>query len=235
MRVYLFLFWALIIFTACKKGKKGESEPVAPPAALSPEAALLSFPEQNGLCINGTGGSATQNSVTFKWLAAKNSERYELSLKNLSTGLVTSGLATGTELVMTINRATPYSWFVISKSKDGLTAQSNTWKFYNAGNAIVSYPPFPADELSPALAAFVTPVDSKINLSWKGADADADLLNYDLYFGIESTPPLHTREIITQKLDGIAVIPKTRYYWRIVSRDQQGNTSSSDVVQFSTN
>jgi len=235
MRSYLIIALLSISFLACKKGIKGNPEIPGSTVPVAPDMAVQSFPEQNGVCITGTGTSLESNAVIFKWNAAKNAVQYELSVKNLKTGDMLSGLTTNTELSMTISKGTPYSWFVTSRSKEGLSAQSSSWKFYNAGNGILSYPPFPADELSPAIGTFVTPVTGTIELSWKGSDPDNDLLNYDVYFGTVLNPPLLGAAVTGVKIERVAVIAKTRYYWKVVSRDRNGNTSTSDVIQFSTN
>ena len=220
-----------IILTSCGGGKSDAPEN---PQKITPDAALLTFPEQNALCISGAGNSDNESMVVFKWNTAKNAVAYDVSVKNLVNGSLTTLSSDKSELAISILRSTPYSWFVISKSKDGLIATSPTWKFYNSGAGVVSYPPFPADEMAPASGVTVMPENGKIKLSWKGSDTDNDILNYDVYFGTLASPPLLSALQTAQSLNEVSVVAKTKYYWKVVSRDSKGNTSDSDVVQFST-
>jgi hypothetical protein len=81
------------------------------------------------------------------------------------------------------------AWFVVSKSvKSTVKAQSDTWKFYNAGPGTISHPLFPAESLSPSYAQNVTALNGTINLTRAATDPDNDIAGYDIYFGIDANP-----------------------------------------------
>lgn len=230
MKKYLaIIFTALTTFIIGSCGKKNSPTP-------NPSAAVLTFPAQNSACTTGTIISATQSTITFTWNSAANADSYEIDIKNLLTGTLTTQTSTTNLLAVDLLRNTPYSWYVVSKSsKVSATSQSDTWKFYNAGPGTVSHPPFPADVLKPTFGQNVTASAGTINLSWTGSDPDSDLVNYDVYFGISATPPILKSGVTDMFLNAVSVTSGTTYYWKIISWDGQGNNSDSGVYQFKVN
>lgn len=228
MRIFIYIAITCAVLTGCGKGKK--NEPV-----LQPEKASLVFPEQNAVCVTGSDQSSTLSTIVFKWSHGANVSAYDVNVKNLLTGVSVTQSVTTTEISISLLKDTPYSWFVVSKSSSGSkTAQSDTWKFYNSGNGVLSHAPFPADELKPATGQ-TTPVNGLVTLTWNGSDVDNDILNYDVYIGIIQDAPLYKKEISNNSLENFFVKPKTTYYWWVVTRDTKGNTSKSDPVLFSVN
>ena len=230
MRKYLaIMFTALtsVIIGGC--GSKSNPTP-------NPSATVLTFPAQNSACTTGTVISATQSTITFTWNSAANADSYELDIKNLLTGTLSTQTSSTNLLAVNLLRNTPYSWYVISKSsKVSATAQSDTWKFYNAGPGTVSHPPFPADVLTPSFGQSVTAPAGTINLSWTGSDPDNDIANYDVYFGTAATPPLLKSGVTAMILNSVAVISGSTYYWKIITWDSLGNSSDSGTYQFKVN
>jgi hypothetical protein len=220
-------FVLLLTLFACGKEK---SEPPAP------EAAVLLAPIKDEVCLSGKVISDSESTIEFKWAAAANAETYELSVKNLLTNAISTQLTSNTSLELTLKRNTPYSWFVSSKSsKNATVALSQTWKFYNSGNGVTSYPPFPAEIISPTLGQKVTPVNGKITLQWRGSDSDNDIVNYDLYFGTSNNPAIFQSKITDASFPNVTVNSATTYYWKVITRDANGNTSDSGVYSFSVN
>ncbi len=75
----------------------------------------------------------------------------------------------------------------------------------------------------------VTPV-----LAWTGSDIDGDPLEYDVYLGTGTTPPL-----ISSGRDTRCMVPgvldySTLYYWHVVTRDDHDHTTVSDTWSFTT-
>lgn len=199
----------------------------------APSKATLSFPTQNAACYSGTVISTTQSSVTFSWSASDNTDSYELDVKNLLTNTITTFPATTFQLSITLLRNTPYSWFIISKSsKTTTTATSDTWKFYNAGLGTVSHSPFPADVSSPSFGQNITATAGTVNLAWIGSDVDGDIVSYDVYFGTTTSPAILKTNTTNQFLNNVTVSSNTGYYWKVITKDSQGNTSDSGLFQF---
>lgn len=229
-----YIFSALLcatLLTSCGGGGGDDT----PPPVTPPSAATLVFPDNNEECTEGVVVSSTQSEVTFDWSDAANTDNYTLRIKNLLTNSTTTHNATASEFTATILRGTPYSWNVISKATGATqTAESATWKFYNAGEGVENYAPFPAEAASPKMGENLDALGGQITLSWNASDLDDDLVNYDVYFGTDATTSNLENTVTTTTLN-VSVTSGTAYYWRIVSRDSEGNTSNSEIFQFKIN
>ncbi|WP_345949737.1 MULTISPECIES: hypothetical protein [unclassified Mucilaginibacter] len=227
MKKLILLIGYALLFAGCGGGKD------VPEAVLPPGKAALLFPAKDELCTQGTVLSPTQSAITFKWNAADHATSYEVSVKNLLTQTLTSQSTTATSLALTLQRNTPYSWTVISRSSQSDSIRrSDSWKFYNAGPGTTNYAPFPAELLIPALGQTVVASNGKIKLDWSGNDVDGDIVNYDVYLGTKSDPAVWVKDIKDSELNSIDVVSGQRYFWKIVSHDASGNTSYSDIFQF---
>lgn len=231
-RGFYFLGYLLII--AC--GKEDSQQPIpTAPAPQAPAAAILLFPVQNEECTAGIIVSNTQSTITFSWKSAVYAESYELHVKNLENGISIFQSTMLTSLNLTLSRNTPYSWYVVSKNiKSATAANSATWKFYNSGAGKTTYAPFPAEIVSPEMGQRLIAVD-KVTLDWIGSDVDEDILNYDVYLGTSQNPSLLKEKVLESVLNEVSVKPNTTYYWKIITRDTEGNSSDSGVFQFSVN
>ena len=213
----------LLLSFNCSKDDGGSPNPVA---------TSLIFPDNNQECNQGVDVSGTNRStVTFRWSESAKTDSYDVFLKNLNTQSTISLSSLTTELAITIDKGTPYSWYVISKNMKVLeTAQSETWKFYNAGDAIASYAPFPADLIAPDMASTLTGITSQ-NLSWSGSDIDNDIVSYDVYIDAVNPPIALVGNTANTNLD-VTVAAGNTYYWRVVTKDSQGNNSQSEIFEF---
>jgi hypothetical protein len=233
MKKNIFLLSTLFILAACGGGKKSDPTPPDPVKPENPRAAVLVFPEKNAVCISGNSVSATESSIVLQWKKSDHTDNYDVSIKNLQSGAVETKTTDKLSATVTLLKNTPYSWEVTSKSgKVSNTAKSEIWKFYNAGEGISAYAPFPADELIPSNGQEVQAVNGKVALTWKGTDTDNDILNYDIYFGEKVNPVLYKKEQIGNQLDGVSVKSATKYYWKVITRDSRGNTSESALASF---
>lgn len=205
--------------------------------APAPNALTLISPANNEACTTGTVISDTESKVSFSWQTATHADSYQLTVTNLLTQAQQTQTISTTSAELTLKRNTPYSWYITSKSsKNPTTANSTTWKFYNAGPASSTYPPYPAEIISPTLGQTVTPTNGKINLQWRGSDADNDIINYDIYLGTSHINPILIKsQHATSTLADVAVNANTTYYWKVITRDAQGNTSDSGLFEFRTN
>lgn len=205
--------------------------------APAPTAALLSSPVNNEACTTGAILSDTESKISFSWEIASHADSYQLTVTNLLNQTQQTYTGTTTSAELTLKRNTPYSWYVTSKSsKNPTTINSSTWKFYNAGPASSTYPPYPAEIISPTLGQTVSPTSGKISLQWRGSDADNDISNYDIYLGTSSTnlTPIKSQHTSTT-LTEVPVNSNTTYYWKVITRDAKGNTSDSGLFEFKTN
>lgn len=204
-----------------------DSEPILPP-----EVALLIIPEKNEACNQGNIVSDTQSNVLFQWNPSANTDSYTHVLKNLDTGVESQQTTTTTSITLTIARNMPYSWKVISKSNLSTSvATSETWKFYNAGNGVDNYAPFPADLVAPVMGS---EAPSPVTLSWSGRDVDGDIASYDVYLDTVSPPAVLHENTTNSNIPNISLETATVYYWRVITIDQSGANSQSPVFEFRT-
>ncbi|GAA4277082.1 hypothetical protein [Aquimarina mytili] len=230
MKKLIFLFSLIILLPNCSSDsdESGNEQQTT----QNPTASKLIFPFENSLCNVGTNITSTESTVLFEWESSANTDSYELELTNLTTGDTSIHQSTETQTPIVLSRGTPYSWYVISKSNAITeTAQSAIWKFYNAGDAIESYAPFPAEAISPAMAESVRVTTNELILDWRGTDVDDDIVGYDLYFDTTATPEIIANDI-EESTFSVSIASNTIYYWKIITKDSRGNTSDSGLFQF---
>jgi len=219
-------------FAACHKQ---QVNPPPPPTPVFPYPAALISPENGQPCASGTSVSATESTVALSWQKADNADSYEVHVRNLlnSNQLVKSTSATS--LDVTLLKATPYEWYVVS-IKTGVSSQgtSDKWRFFNPGPGVSVYPPYPADAVYPANNFEISPMPfpNTITLQWSAVKGSAEIVNYDIYYGKDKAPPLLAAKVTTKYLQSVSIEYDTTYYWKVVARDSNGNTSTSQVYSF---
>ncbi len=220
--VLLLLFGVLLI--GCKK--KSDPKP--------PEIASLVFPNRNSECTTGRDLNQTTSEVEFMWKASDHTESYELRVTNLTTNITQTVNTTAISAKLPIAKGELFSWFVRSlNTKVKETALSETWFFYNAGFQ-TTYAPFPAEVVQPQNGASVfKDINNEVTLEWSGADIENDINGYDLYFST-TTPPeiLIASPSANQNTEAVSVTANTTYYWKVITKDSEGNTSDSGIYSF---
>ena len=94
-------------------------------------------------------------------------------------------------------------------------------------------PPYIPSNPTPADGA--TGQSINVVLDWTGGDPDpGDFVRYDISFGTTSPPP-----VVSSNLSLPIYIPgtlnyATRYYWKIVARDNHGSTATGNIWSFTT-
>lgn len=222
----MILISALVSFSCSSGDEPGDD----PGKATVPGKAVLLFPYNNTECIEGRILSDTETEVTFEWEDAANATSYELIVTNLADGSSKTLKTNRNMFPARLLRATPYTWKVRSKNANSnLTADSEPWKFYNAGLPGESHPPFPAEVVSPKMGATVE--GTTVTLSWESSDIDNDIVSYSIFAGSQSPPETMVSETSVKNV----LIPITSgnvYYWKVVTTDALGNASDSPVFQF---
>ncbi len=217
--VLLFALFAL----GCSK-----DDPPSPPGV-----AALTLPAKNSECSPiEEGSSANTNLVRFSWQASANTETYLLLVEDLSRG--TTQMKTTTALFETLPLATgtPFSWSVTSKNTAVTeTAISETWFFFSPGTE-TTYLPFPAGIIKPnGPKAFIDEI-GEVTIEWEGFDLDNDIEGYELYFSTENPPSLFSSFGADQTMTTVAATANTIYYFKIITKDLEGNSSDTGVISF---
>lgn len=74
-----------------------------------------------------------------------------------------------------------------------------------------------------------------VSLSWSGGDPDpTDTATYDVYFGTTTNPPLVSTDQPVATYTPPSTNHHTFYYWRVVAKDNHGNSTSGPVWSFLT-
>lgn len=232
MKITRVLLALLIITAGC--GKKGDSPDDNKPDG-NPAAAVLQSPAPNEICTSGTILSDTTADITFKWAATPNIKGYRFYVRDIDVPFETGIMKelTANSVTVTLKRNKPYSWTVITSNNIGST-DSEERRFYLAGKGTTTYAPFPAELLTPKQGESIATSFSSITLSWKGSSVSKNIVGYDLYFGSDKNPPLLAGDIYQydiQYYDAPIAHGKT-YFWRVVTKDANGNKSTSPLFQF---
>ncbi|MEM9078542.1 MAG: hypothetical protein AAGC43_15985 [Bacteroidota bacterium] len=227
MRSFTILVFLGAVMISCG----GSDDPPAVPTAVQ-----LIFPDENSECTTGVSVNEELSQVTFEWMASDNTESYTLRAINLNTNVPLSITTASTSASVSINKGTPYSWSVTSmNSQSNQSATSETWLFYNSGSQ-TTYAPFPAQLVSPVSGSTVSPNSSNnVVLEWTGADVENDIQGYQVFFSNQNPPTteLGTFDAFASSVSA-TVVANTVYFWRVITTDEEGNTSDSGVFEFKT-
>lgn len=220
----------LVLFASCSSNS---SDPISEEVVIDdPIATTLIFPEDNTECNEGTILSDTQSKVVFRWNTSENTDSYEVVLTKTET-TETSNYETSTNFKeITLDRGANYEWQVISKSTEStITTSSETFQFFNAAPGIVQHVPFSAEAITPEEDSEVNTVTGTITLEWQASDIDNDIKNYEVFFGTKQDA-LTSLEILTATTLDVDVISGATYYWKVKTKDQTNNTSTSELFSF---
>jgi len=219
-----------LVLSSCGGSDSGEP---TPPPVEEPKSASLVFPVKDSECNEGTIVSDAQSTITFEWNASENTDSYTVVIENLNTNQSSNTNSSGVTADITLQRGVPYSWKVISKSnKTAKTAESETWKFYNAGVAVENYAPFPAELVGPAMGGLSS---TDTTLEWTGSDVDNDITGYDVYLDTANPPTTLLEEATTStSVDANGLTVDTVYYWKVITKDSHNNETGSPIFEFRT-
>lgn len=229
MRKITYIICATILLLGCKdttddgpiNGNGGAQDP--------PTGVLLIFPQEDSLCNEGENPTPTESTVFFEWEPNDNAESYSLTVENLNTGSIEQFQTGDFIFPVTINRAEAFRWFVEYDLQGEIKVSAN-WNFYNAGPGVQTYAPFPAEIISPNMAQSI-PATNSVTLEWSGSDVDEDIVGYDVYFGTNNPPSLNASDMSANQIT-VSVASGITYYWNIVTKDGEGNSSESGVFEF---
>ena len=122
-----------------------------------------------------------------------------------------------------------YYWRVVVRDTEGLETLGPLWTFYTR---VGNLPPAVPNNPSPANGTLGHPTN--LTLTWVSNDPDGDPVEYDVYFGAVSPPPLVATDLTTPQLARTGLSYLTQYYWRVVARDIQGHETSGSEWSFFT-
>ena len=219
-----YYFLIIILAIACKKE-----------VIITPEPPLLIGPENNNSCSSETIISAGKSQVNFSWQAALNADEYELIIRNIQTNDDIQLTTFRTFSAVVLDRGNQYSWWVISKyNADQTFSKSWVWTFYLEGSQKSSHFPFPANLLNPKSNDQISLIDGKYVFRWETTDLDNDIIEYDLYLGTDPSELILTAEKLSFNYVELSLNSNQFYYWKVITKDAEGNSSSSPINGFKT-
>jgi hypothetical protein len=121
---------------------------------------------------------------------------------------------------------------ITAKAVDNTTQESTLAEF--TVNIAENFPPYEPSNPTPANNSI--DVDINADLSWDGGDPDDpdENITYDVYFGTSSDPPKVASNISDTNYDIGTMEFDTQYYWRTVSWDNHGASTSGPIWCFTT-
>lgn len=217
-------FFVMLVILSCKK----ETIP-------DPDPAQLVGPENNNTCTTAIVLNLQQSQVNFSWQEAQHTNLYELVVRDILTSVDQKKETDRLFSAVTLDRGKPYAWWVNSISDQTETiTKSQVWTFYLEGDQSSSHFPFPAKLVSPAYNAQVSLEGGTYLLRWEAVDLDNDIENYDLYLGADPEELALVAEKITTPSKQVSLNSNQYYYWKVLTRDGEGNVSHSAVGVFKT-
>lgn len=201
-------------------------------SGIQPTAVDLIFPEDVSECTTGISLSDTESEVVFEWAPAAVGDGYVLTLINLENSDIQTFETSDVALPVVLQKSTPYRWLVTTTLTGSVKfADSAEFVFFNAGPGNASYIPFPARNIAPGNGQAFPSSQQEVTLRWESSDLDNDIQDYEVYFGSQNPPPLFREAVPESELSGVPVSAGT-FYWQVITRDQAGNASVSEVFVF---
>ncbi len=222
-RNIIFFFSVVLLGIAAMQGctKDEGAAPVANqiamPATPTPvDYGVIPFagtPITLDLTWEGTAASAMKWDVYFGESKNPPLVASGISATNFSVEATTGGL---------------YYWKVVATDANNLYSSSSVWHIW-----VNSNPGVPT-LLAPDSASIDVSVTPK--LKWEATDPDAgNTLTYDIYLDTASNPAIAFANVASSSFTvPSALLPTTKYYWKVVAKDGLGGTSESVVWQFTT-
>jgi len=73
-----------------------------------------------------------------------------------------------------------------------------------------------------------------LNIGWDCIDPDGDMILYTVFFGTTNPPEQYLTSYAQTSFNPGRLEYKTTYYWKVIARDVEGNTTEGQIWQFST-
>ncbi len=124
------------------------------------------------------------------------------------------------------------NWTALSQGEAGVTIQIDSDGDGEVDETVFTTPPNEPSSPSPSDSA--TNISLSTVLGWTGGDPDGDNVTYRVYFGTDVSPPLVSENQTETSYSPTSLNYATKYYWRVVARDEHGMAAKGPVWQFTT-
>ncbi len=169
--------------------------------------------------LSWTGGDPNGDPVTYDVYFGSVNPPVKVTSNQTSTSYDTG----------TMNYGTMYYWKIVSWDNHGASTTGPLWHFTTHND-----PPNPPGGPNPANGA--TGVSINTDLSWTGGDPNpGDSVVYDVFFGTTTPPTVKVSGNQSSLIyDPGPMSYDTHYYWKIVSWDAHGASTSGVIWDFTT-
>lgn len=189
------------------------------------------FPLNNEICI--------ENSVVFQWSKSTDADgdlvsyHVEVSEDNSFENLLKSETSFSESIIITLETGKAFFWRV--KAIDHNSTESNyspVMQFVTEGEGTVNHVPFPPTLVSPANNN--TEIEgTSMTINWTASDVDGDALSFDVYLDTKENPDTLVSENQTgTTYEAVALTAATKYYFKIVVKDDKGASSIGQIWSF---
>jgi len=173
-----------------------------------------------------TGISAS--SVTLSWSASTNTNSYQIYLGvEPDPPLLGTTTTSTTYTVTNLKKNTRYYWKIESRRTCGNSNPSPIWYFTTGADPNCLTPGTPSN---PTPANGGTGVSTSPTLGWT---ATSNTNSYDIYFGTTANPPL-LANTPNPSYPRTNLQYNTTYYWKVVSKNNCGQSTSGPLWSFTT-
>jgi PKD repeat protein len=170
--------------------------------------------------------SGVSINVDLDWSDCANTNSYDVYFGTSSSPAYYDNTSSSSYSLPTLSYDTKYYWKVVAKNDCGNSTSGPVWDF-TTGSQICPTPGIPG---SPSPSNHATDVSINADLDWSDC-TDTD--SYDIYFGT-SVSPAYYDNILNSSYSLPTLAYNTHYYWRIVAKNDCGNSTSGVVWDFTT-
>lgn len=230
--LYCSIVLSMVFVIGCKVDESSSKD-------FIPEGVVLISPVHDEVCELGVKYDRNSSRLLFEWEWTKNAQLYDLVITNLETGenyITYTGISDNFKELVLRNEVS-YSWQVIARNVNTPeTSASEVWEFFFAGEPRANHPPHPANILSPNASEIVSAFNGQITLEWEGSDRDQDELTFTVFLDMMDGHQPTTEDLknLTKSMVTVSVYSGQTYYWRVLSHDGAGSTSTQ-VQTFTVN
>jgi len=144
-----------------------------------------------------------------------------------SLELIATGLKESSYMIHGLKGGTRYQWKVVVMDDKGNRVEGPVWSFTTSYPPVVPFDPHPADG--------DTDVSLTPELKWRCYDNDEGIVTYDIFIGVEkSKMNLMASDVSNSEFHVMNLEPGTKYYWKVVAKDDKGNIVEGPVWVFTT-
>jgi len=133
----------------------------------------------------------------------------------------------------TMNYNTQYYWRIKAWDSHNQSTSGRIWRFTTGSKH--NNPPYKPSNPGPGYGS--TNVDIDADLSWTGGDPDlGDTVVYDVYLEADDpSPDVQVADDINETIfDPGTLEYDTKYYWRVIAKDNHGASTPGTVWRFTT-